>query len=328
MSLENGPQVLPPSLSSGVALLPTFAPIDADQLVAMFLSGRSPSTIAAYRADLKQFAAFVGATYIADAARLLLGGTPGAANAFALRFRTALVERGYAAATINRRLAALRALTTLARILGLVTWELEIANISSRSYRDTKGPGDVGVRLLLAAAGAQADRRKATRDVALLRLLHDVALRRGEVCALDVADLDLAAGRLMVCGKGRTEKEGVTLPVPTRAALAAWLELRGIQRGPLVLNFDITGKGPADARLTGAGVWSIVHKLGVRAGFPAWPHGLRHSAITRALDATGGNLRTVQRFSRHRDVRSLMIYDDNRQDLAAGVAELVAMKEE
>ena len=42
----------------------------------------------------------------------------------------------------------------------------------------------------------------------------------------------------------------------------------------------------------------------------------------------GRVLRAVQRFSRHRDVRTLMVYDDNRTDLAAGVAELVAMPDE
>ncbi len=43
-----------------------------------------------------------------------------------------------------------------------------------------------------------------------------------------------------------------------------------------------------------------------------------------ALDLTGGNVRAVQRFSRHRDLRVLNLYDDNRQDLGGEVAALVA----
>jgi integrase/recombinase XerC len=35
-------------------------------------------------------------------------------------------------------------------------------------------------------------------------------------------------------------------------------------------------------------------------------------------------MRAVQKFSRHRDVRVLNAYDDNRQDLAGDVARLVA----
>jgi integrase len=34
------------------------------------------------------------------------------------------------------------------------------------------------------------------------------------------------------------------------------------------------------------------------------PHGLRHEAITRALDRTHGDIRTVQRFSRHADPKT------------------------
>jgi hypothetical protein len=50
----------------------------------------------------------------------------------------------------------------------------------------------------------------------------------------------------------------------------------------------------------------------------------RHAAITEALDFTGGNVRAVQKFSRHRDVRVIERYDDNRTDLAGQVARQLA----
>src|SRR6266571_4543544 len=68
----------------------------------------------------------------------------------------------------------------------------------------------------------------------------------------------------------------------------------------------------------------LVRELGRKIGLKVWPHGLRHTAITEALDLTGGNDRAVQRFSRHRDVRILERYDDNRRDLAGEVAKQVA----
>ena len=52
--------------------------------------------------------------------------------------------------------------------------------------------------------------------------------------------------------------------------------------------------------------------------------GCATTAITEALDLTGGNVRAVQRFSRHRDVRVLERYDDNRRDLGGDVAKQVA----
>ncbi len=47
-------------------------------------------------------------------------------------------------------------------------------------------------------------------------------------------------------------------------------------------------------------------------GLRLTPHKLRHSAITAALDATGGDVRRVQRLSRHARLETVMVYDDNR----------------
>ena len=113
----------------------------------------------------------------------------------------------------------------------------------------------------------------------------------------------------------------VTLPAPTKAALEAWLQARGAEDGPLFVNFDRAGKG---GRLTRSAVYFIVRGLGTKAGLTVRLHGLRHLAITSALDLTKGDVRAVQKFSRHKDVRVLNTYDDNRQDLAGDVARLVA----
>jgi len=53
------------------------------------------------------------------------------------------------------------------------------------------------------------------------------------------------------------------------------------------------------------------------------PHGLRHAA-TAALELTAGDVRRVQRFRRHSDVRLLQRYDDSRDDLSVEVANEVA----
>jgi integrase/recombinase XerC len=53
------------------------------------------------------------------------------------------------------------------------------------------------------------------------------------------------------------------------------------------------------------------------------PHRIRHAAITAALDGTR-DFRSVQRFSRHRDPKVILVYDDNREDLAGGIAREVA----
>jgi len=306
------------------ALVPTSdqSPVSGtEQLVAAFLEGRSPATMAAYRRDLEDYSTFVGAPSVTEAARRLLGRGHGEANRVALAYRAHLVERGLAPATTNRRLAALRSLVKLSRTLGMVGWTLEVSNVRSEPYRDTKGPGVSGYRRLLAAVG-HGDDPKSLRDRAVVHLLYDLALRRGEVVGLDVADLDLDAGTLAVLGKGRTERITLTLPQPTHDALTAWLDARGPQPGPLFTNFDRAGKG---GRLTGTSVYRLAVTLGKKAGLGhVRPHGLRHTAITSALDLTCGDVRAVQRFSRHKSLAVLMAYDDNRKDLGGVVARQVA----
>jgi len=289
-------------------------------LVALFLAGRTPRTLRAYRDDLEDYRAFVSAPTLDAAAAYLLGSGHGAANAAALAYRAHLLGRGLAPATVNRHLAALRSLVKLARTLGAVPWTLDVPAVRSESYRDTRGPGVAGVRSLLDALAARQD-AKGVRDRVILRLLYDLALRRAEVAALDVADVDLAGRTVAVLGKGRRERETRTLPDVTRAAVEAWLRVRGTQPGPLLTNRDRAGKGE---RLTGTSIFRIVRKLGAQVGLAVRPHGLRHAAITTALDLTGGDVRKVQRFSRHADVRVLQRYDDNREDLSGEVARQVA----
>jgi integrase/recombinase XerC len=291
------------------------------RLVEAFLAGRSPRTVRAYSGDLSDFAGIVGAATVAAAAAQLLAGGAGQANALALDYRTDLLNRGLSPATVNRRLAALRSLVKLGRLLGLVAWSLEAEGVKSEAYRDTRGPGRDGFRRLLAVLADRHD-AKGVRDRALLRLTYDLGLRRAEAVGIDVADLDREAGTVAVLGKGRREKITLTLPAPTEAALDAWLAVRGTGPGPLFHRLDRAGKGKG--RLTGAGVYDIIVSLGRRVGLRVRPHGLRHSAITSALDATNGDIRAVQRFSRHKDVRVIARYDDNRQDLAGQVARKVA----
>jgi integrase/recombinase XerC len=293
---------------------------DAERLLRSFLSGRSPRTLRAYAGDVADFAVWSGASP-AEAVRLLLAAGAGGANGAALAYRADLLRRGLSAATVNRRLAAVRALVKVARLLGLVNWALEVEGLPSEPLRDTRGPGTAGVRTLLAELGKRPLGAARSRDTALVRVLFDLGLRRAEAIGLDLADVDLAGGCVWVKGKGRSERARLTVPGPTRAALETWLAERGEAPGPLFVALD---RGHCGHRLTGSAVYVLVRRLGELAGVRARPHGLRHAAITAALDATGGDVRAVQKFSRHRDVRILQRYDDNRQDLAGGVAARVA----
>ncbi len=86
------------------------------ELINSFLSGRNKKTIEAYRQDLGDFKAFIGADSLDDAAKKLLSSSQGQANYTALQYRTSMVDKNLASATINRRLAALRSLVKLGNI--------------------------------------------------------------------------------------------------------------------------------------------------------------------------------------------------------------------
>ncbi len=289
-------------------------------LVEAFLSGRKATTLRTYRQAIEDFRQFVNAADLNAAARLLLSGSHGQANALALAYRANIVERDLSASTVNNRLSALRSLVTLARTLGVVPWTLEVKNVRSTPYRDTKGTGRNGFRKLVDEL-TERETPKAKRDLAAVRLLYDLALRRDSVVSLDVEHIDLEAGTISVLCKGYTERETRTLPEPTQAVIRAWLAIRGDDPGPLFLNFDRAGKG---GRLTGTSLYRIVRRLGSDTGQTARPHGLRHAAITEALDVTDGDVRAVARFSGHKKIETLMLYDDNRNDLGGEVAKLVA----
>jgi integrase/recombinase XerC len=271
--------------------------------------------------DLEYFRRFLSVASQEEATRVLLTNGHGPANELALNYKNSMVDVGLAPSTVNRRLAALRSLVKLARTIGMVSWTLEVEGVKSQAYRDTRGPGREGFRKLLDSLDARVD-AKAARDRAILHLLYDIALRRGEVVSLDLEHVDLKAGTVAVLGKGRTGREAITLPEPTAAALGAWIAVRGQEPGPLFLALDPSTKSAK--RLSARSVHYLVRELGEDVGLKVWPHGLRHAAITQALDCTNGNVRAVQKFSRHKDVRVLTRYDDNRTDLGGVVARLVA----
>ncbi len=301
----------------------SIAQVTQINLIQSFLSGRNQKTIDAYRQDLEDFKQFLKASTVDEAAKTLLSCGHGQANALALAYKTNLIDRGLQSATVNRRLAPLRSLVKLARTLGMITFTLEIRNMKNQVYRDTKGPGKAGYKAILDKARLGRKEPKAIRDQAILHLLYDLGLRRGEVVSLDLADLNLETGTLAVIGKGKTQKISLTLPTETKAALYSWLQIRGGDPGPLFTNLDPAKKG--NNRLSGNGLYRIIRDLGKKAGLKSIkPHGLRHSAITEALTLTNGNYRAVVKFSRHANIQTITLYDDNRQDIGGSIAQMIA----
>lgn len=313
--------------------IPTLAPNPAAEALRLLLEdSRSPETRRAYERDLADFFRYHAGSPATREAVNAFCAQEGPALALALNgYKADMRTRGLAEATINRRLAAVRALLRMARRLGAPCPDPAglVASEKVTSYRDTRGPAESEAAQLLGAPDRQTLRGK--RDYALLLLLMGNALRRGEVHRCDVGDFDPGTGRLSILGKGRgSQKEEVTLDEAAAEALTLYLDARRqaallTPADPLFVNAARFSDGCQ--RLSGRGLLHVVNEYGLRVlGKPLHPHALRHMAITALLEATGGNVERVQKFSRHKDVRTVMIYNDRRQDTQGEMTRLLTSR--
>jgi integrase/recombinase XerC len=294
---------------------------DPQSLLSAFLGNKAQGTLRGYQTDLRDFQAFLGVATPAEATQTLLANQ-GQSNAIVYAYKGHLLARQLTSSTINRRLSALCSMVKLARTFGLCAFTLDVEWLPSERIRDTKGPGQEGVKKLLASLEQKMD-KKSRRDYALLRLLYDLALRRNEALSLDMEHLNIEAGTFEVLGKGRRGRQTLELTPKAKDALKLWLKERGDQEGPLFLALDNSSYGK---RLKGGGLYSVIQKIGRAVGLKVRPHGLRHAAITEALDATNGDVRAVQQFSRHKSLDMVMVYDDKRKNLGSKVAQMVSQR--
>jgi site-specific recombinase XerD len=156
----------------------------------------------------------------------------------------------------------------------------------------------VRARRLVSAPCARSARGQ--RDRAILELLYGTGIRVGECERLDLTDLDLAEGTLLIRdGKGKKDR---LVPVAGRAAAALDLYLRegrpGIERGRGSGALFLARGG---RRLGLQSIERLVKRLG------ATPHGLRHACATHLLRG-GASVRHVQALLGHRSITTTALY--------------------
>lgn len=140
------------------------------------------------------------------------------------------------------------------------------------------------------------------RDEALILCLLDTGCRVSECCALNVGDVELATGAVLIRqGKGR--KDRITyIGAKAKRALLKYLHTRTIHNpDPLFTTAD-------GDRLTVDGLQSMLARLGVRAGVPhCHPHTFRRTFALWSLRA-GMNVYALQRLMGHTDLTVLRRY--------------------
>ncbi len=249
--------------------------------------------------------------------------TQAQAVALVLNFKGYLMnERKLAESTVNRKLAAIKSMVAMGRKLGVCAFALQdVKSETVHKYRDTSGIEASEFAKVLALVDRTT--LKGKRDYAILRLLWDNALRRNEICSLDVGDFNPNAKTLTIYGKGTgTQKTVIELTAKTVEALKDWITAskktsnitEDLKYQPLFGSLS-PRKGEIEDRLIGESIRRLVVKLCRQAGISKHmsPHRLRHSSITTALDYSNGNYRKVQNLSRHASIDTIQKYDDNRR---------------
>ena len=267
--------------------------------------GGAAATRRSYGSDLQQFLEWLAER----------GGTVETLDRRAVRAYSAdLGRRGYAPATLARKLSTLRSLSRFLTERGVLGADpTRLLPGPRRRRRLPRVLSETEVEALLAAAsGAEP---LALRDRAILELLYGCGLRSQEVVALTLADLKLAQAQLIVHGKGGKMR---MVPVGEEAAAAV---RRYLERGRGLLAGDRDTSGPAAApgqrplllsrggrALLTSDIRRLVVRYCRRAGLDAAsPHMLRHAYATHMLER-GADLRVIQELLGHASVSTTQVY--------------------
>lgn len=293
------------SASASADPAPPPLPLEAEEFLSWLAAerGRSPTTLAAYRRDLRGYWAHLAGRGL---------GLDDVDEPVVTGYVARLRADGRAPATVARALVAVRSLHRFLAEEGLTGTDPGADVAAPRVPAGLpKALAEDEVAALIAAV--VGDDAVARRDRAILEVLYGTGLRISELVGLSLSDVDLGAALLRAFGKGSKERV-VPLGRMARDALAAWLGPGG---RPEVVPERWARRGDAEAvflnarggRLTRQGAWGVVRKHGRRVGLDdrLTPHVLRHSCATHLLDH-GADVRAVQELLGHASISTTQVY--------------------
>ena len=265
--------------------------------------GLAANTIAAYRRDLKKFAAFCEPRRLAAA---------GVERKHVVDFLGKLYQQGLDSRSVARQLVTLRNFFRFLAQENVVRHD-PVEHIESPRVwkRLPKFLTLEEVEKLLATA--ETSTSLGLRDRAMLEVLYATGLRVSELVKLKVADLQLDAGVVRCLGKGNKERV-VPLGRKSIAALEDYLR-RGrpaLTKRRTTPYLFVSRRGGA---MTRQNFWMLLRQRARAAGVRAHltPHTLRHSFATHLLER-GADLRAVQLLLGHADISTTQIYTHVAQE--------------
>jgi integrase len=280
------------------------------------IAADAPATVRAYTADWTHFSRWCRAR----------GVKPMPAGPSLVGEYLADLGEGYARATLRRKVAAI---ARACRLAGqpLDTRHPAIRDVLRGINRTHGNPAKraqaLDINDLQRLVATCEDGLAGLRDRAMLLLTFAGALRRSELCAVEVEHLTWKARSLeLLLPRSKTDQEGegVRIGIPRGKneetcpvrAVRAWLQTAGIDRGPVFRAVTRQGTVRSGA-LSGEAVRLIVVRRAKLAGIkatrlePISPHGLRAGFVTTAY-RNGVPDEEIMGHSRHRSLTVMRSY--------------------
>lgn len=247
----------------------------------------------------------------------------------------AWLDEKYAPSTVNRYLCAVRRVIKEAWRHQLITAEeyqraTDVQSVTSTRLPTGRELENYEIRGLINACLDDEDNPTlGIRDAAIISLMYSSGLRRAEVVTLDLHNLNLSKGELQVIGKRNKERKAYLAKGAVRA-VKKWIELRGIEPGPLFYSVNKgeniiryrkerlskeekkQGVKPKQivARMSDQAIYHIIDKRAKQAGLAnkTTPHDMRRTFVSDLLDS-GVDLATVSKMAGHDDTNTTKRYD-------------------
>ena len=270
-----------------------------DQFVAYLhnIKETSTNTELSYRRDLKKVIVFLHARNLTEWVDV---------SEEALKdYITSMGEQHFAAATISRNIASIKALFHFMAQEGIV--KKDITDGLKAPKIEKKIPEILTmnevIRLLEQPSG---NSHKEIRDKAMLELLYATGIRVTELITLKVSDVNLPMS-FIICRDAHKER---VIPFG-KAAKEALVRYLTEAREQMIedKSSDVLFCNFSGAPMSRQGFWKLIKFYAKKAGITAdiTPHTLRHSFAAHLVE-NGADLRSVQEMLGHSDISTTQIY--------------------
>lgn len=258
----------------------------------------SQNTLEAYSRDVMEFIAFEGSRGLTD-----LTETSGTEI---IAFLHELKMSGKSAATVNRKLASIRAFFNYMIEVNLMK-DNPTSNIKSPKI-EKKTLEYLKIEEINSLLAVPDESVKGIRDRAILEVLYATGIRVSELIESNVEDINLRMGFITCAGEHSTPRI-VPLGRPARAALENYIydarnALIKENREEKALFVNYYGN-----RITRQGLWKLLKDYGVKAGIKhrLTPNIIRNSFAVHMLQ-NGADLKSLQELMGHEDITATQVY--------------------